>query len=509
MKVKRKDLENMSKEELIKLVLGVSSKLDKTEAEFRKLQEELNAALAEVERLRALGRKERADRFGPRREDVNAFDEAEAPAADERKAGEEKRGRKAGFRKDLSWYESRASETVHVWPDGAEGLPDGHVEIGEEVTYKCVWVRGFAKVIRYVRHKTKAPDGSIAYPTAEADPFQKSVCTPSLAAAIMANKFLLGIPYYRQEKLLLAEAGIDRQDMCRWQMRSTELLKPIADLLLAKLLSSKSRAVYSDETTLRCILEKKGKCYLWVFCSGFYDHPIYYYSFEDGRGHEHPAAVLNGYDGWLETDAWGAYALLDGVKNCYCWAHARRRFFDYLKGLPDAKREGSVAFKAISMIDAIFAREANFKADGMGPAEIKKARNRPEYLAALDEIRSYLDSFEYAEGSQLGNAAHYLLDRWDGFVEYVNNGHIEMSNNISERAIKPFVIDRKDFLFAFSGDGAESSAIYFTLQQTARANGLDPEKYVAKCLELCAERDPSGDFSDLLPWELRKAYDLK
>ena len=509
LKVKRKELENMSKEELIKLVLGVSSELEDAEARFRKAQEELNAALAEIERLRALSRKERADRFGPRREDVNAFDEAESLDAGGEKPEAGKRGRKPGFEKDLSWYESRASETVHVWPGGAGGLPDGHEEIGREVSYKCVWVRGFAKVVRYVRHKTKAPDGSIAYPDCSADPFQKSVCTPSLAAALMANKFLLGIPYYRQEKLLLAEAGVDRQDMCRWQMRSTELLKPIADLLLERLLGSASRAVYSDETTLRCVLEKKGKCYLWVFCSGFYDHPIYYYSFENGRGHEHPAAVLKGYDGWLETDAWGAYALLDGVKNCYCWAHARRKFFDYLKGLPDAKKEGSVAFGALRMIDALFAREAGFKREGLGPAGIKEARNRPDYLAALAEIKGYLGSFEYEEGSALGNAAHYLLDRWDGFVEYVNNGHVEMSNNISERAIKPFAIDRKNFLFAFSSDGAESSATYFTLQQTARANGLDPEKYVAKCLELCAGRDPKGDYSDLLPWELCKRYDLK
>lgn len=508
MKVKRKELENMSKEELIRLVLGVSGELDAAKAEFRKLQEEHEAALAELERLRAAARKERADRFGPRREDANAFNEAEAYAAAPRPDAR-KRGRKPGFEKDLSWYESRASETVDVWPFGSASIPEGHVEIGAEVTYKCVYVRGFVKVVRYVHHKTKAPDGSIAYPTREGDPFQKSVCTPSLAAALMANKFLLGVPYYRQEALMLAEAGIDRQDMCRWQMRATDLLKPIAALLLKRLIGSDSRAVYSDETTLRCVLEKKGKCYLWVFCSGFYERPIYYYSFEDGRGHEHPTAVLKGYDGWIESDAWGAYALLDGVKNCYCWAHARRKFFDYLKGLPEPAKEGSVAFKAVSMIDALFAKEAGFKKAGLGPKAIEAERKGPDYLGALADIRGYLNSFEYVEGSALCNAAHYLLDRWDGFIEYVNNGHVEMSNNISERAIKPFVIDRKNFLFAFSRAGAESSATYFTLQQTARANGLDPEKYVAKCIELCAGRDPKGDYSDLLPWELCKKYDLK
>ena len=513
--VKRKDLGKLSRDELVELVLSVSKSLDESEARERELQEKLNAAVAEIERLRAQGRKERADRFGPKREDANAFNEAEAsPAGEapqtppERSGGGAKRGRKAGFRKDDSWYESRASETVHVYPGGGQTLPEGHSELSSTTSFKCVYVRGFVKVIRYVHHKTKAPDGSIGYATKEADPFQKSVCTPSLIAALMANKFLLGIPYYRQEKLMLKEAGIDRQDMCRWQMEATGLLKPIADLLLSRLLSSPSKAVYSDETTLRCVLEKKGKCYLWVFCSGFYEHPIYCYSFENGRGHEHPEARLGGYDGWLETDAWGAYALL-GVKNCYCWAHARRKFFDYLKGVPKEDRERSVAFGAISRIDAVFGLERSFKEAGLGPEAIKAKRNAGDYLAALDGIKSYLESFDYVEGSALWGAVHYLLDRWDGFVEYVNNGHIEMSNNISERAIKPFVVDRKNFLFAFSRDGAESSAVYFTLQQTARANGLDPEKYIAKCIDLCVGRDPKGDYSDLLPWELCKTYDLK
>ena len=511
LRVKGKDLGNMSKEELIQLVLGVSRELDKAKAEFRKLQEEHNAALAEIERLRAQARKERADRFGPRRERANAFDEAEATVAAQgaKSAGESaKRGRKEGYGKDVSWYESRASETVHVYPGGADSLPEGHSEMASEVSYKVHYVRGFVRVVRYVWHKTKAADGSVAYPTKEADPFPKSVCTPSLAAGVMANKFLLGTPYYRQEKLLLSEAGIDRQDMCRWQMAATDMLRPVSDLLLRRLLASESRAIYSDETTLRCLLEKKGKCYLWVLCSGFYEHPIYYYSFENGRGHEHPAALLGGYDGWLVTDAYSAYGCLENVRNCYCWAHARRKFFDYLKGLPDPQREGSVAFRALSMIDALFAEEAGFKKKRLGPDGIKEARNGKGYLAALNGIKEYLGSFDYVEGTALHAAAHYLLDRWDGFVEYVNNGHVEMSNNISERAIKPFVIDRKNFLFSFSPDGAESSAIYFTLQQTARANGLDPEKYVAKCIELCVGRDPKGDFSDLLPWELGKKYDL-
>ena len=95
------------------------------------------------------------------------------------------------------------------------------------------------------------------------------------------------------------------------------------------------------------------------------------------------------------------------------------------------------------------------------------------------------------------------------FNTYLRDGRVEMSNNISERAVKPFVIDRKNFLFSFTENGAGSSAMYFSLQQTARANGLDPEKYVAKAIELAAFMDPAkDDYSALLPWNLGKTYDL-
>ena len=142
----------------------------------------------------------------------------------------------------------------------------------------------------------------------------------------------------------------------------------------------------------------------------------------------------------------------------------------------------------------------------MRPGKDKKGQ---ELQGLLLGIKTYLESFDSTEGSAMWKAKQYVLKRWNGFAAYLRDGRVEMSNNISERAVKPFVIDRKNFLFSFTENGAESSAMYFSLQQTARANGLDPEKYVAKAIELAAFMNPEkDDYSALLPWNLSKEYDL-
>lgn len=104
-----------------------------------------------------------------------------------------------------------------------------------------------------------------------------------------------------------------------------------------------------------------------------------------------------------------------------------------------------------------------------------------------------------------------MLERWDSFIRYCDDGHIEMTNNISERAVKPFVIARKNFLFSGNADGAESTAEVFSLVQTARANGVDPEKYLAKCIELAVGIKPNDrkEWDRLLPWNLSKEFDLE
>ena len=142
------------------------------------------------------------------------------------------------------------------------------------------------------------------------------------------------------------------------------------------------------------------------------------------------------------------------------------------------------------------------------PHQIYEERNNEKYLALLDDVKKYAEEINAIPDSSLGKATKYLLNHWKEFTTYLEDGHIEMTNNISERAIKPFVIARKNFLFNATCDGAYSSAIIFSLQQTARANLLDSEKYIAKVLELIKPNMSNDELDNLLPWNIAKSYML-
>ena len=508
MEVKERSLGNLTKAQLIELLLKAERERDDALAELRATREELERKCRELEAQREKRSIERARLFGRKREDGNVVNEAESAASPAKAKG--RPGRKPGsLSYDRAWCEANYDEVRHEYPEGVDpGDPKGLRPAGEDVTFEFDWVPGRLRVTKVVRHKyADRANGTMLSPVSS-NPLGKSPIKPSLAAAIMANKYMLGVPYYRQEQCnLLKGPAISRQTMAATQMRCTDILRPIWELLQGEVRSSE--VVYADETTLKVIESPKSKCYVWVYCTGLYSNPVYVYDFRDGRGGENPQDFLDGFKGFLVSDAWGAYGLVPGVTNCYCWAHARRNFYDIVKALPKEAVPGSAAAKAVAMIDRLFRWERIFKELRFGPERIKKARNSRGYASMLLGIKAYLESFDSTEGSAMWKAKQYVLKRWDGFAAYLGDGRVEMSNNVSERAVKPFVIDRKNFLFSFTENGAESSAMYFSLQQTARANGLDPEKYVAKAIELAAFMSPEkDDYSALLPWNLSKEYDL-
>ena len=149
----------------------------------------------------------------------------------------------------------------------------------------------------------------------------------------------------------------------------------------------------------------------------------------------------------------------------------------------------------------MFFEENKFKESKFGPEKIFAERNTEKYLSLVDDIFSELESIEPSEGSALKRAFDYILNRKEGFLTFLKDGHIELSNNISERAIKPFVIDRKNFLFSNTENGADSSLIFFSLQQTARANGVNPIKYISELINKLGTTINIDDnlLEDLLP----------
>ena len=153
----------------------------------------------------------------------------------------------------------------------------------------------------------------------------------------------------------------------------------------------------------------------------------------------------------------------------------------------------------------LFAKEASFKKKKYGPLKICEERNKKDYLDIVDSIFSILHNTVPEKNSALDRAFKYMLQRESGFKTFLKDGHIELSNNISERAIKPFVIDRKNFLFSNTENGAESSLIFFSLQQTARANNLNPVDYLIKLINILGTTNNISKelLDNLLPWKIK------
>ncbi len=509
---KEVNYEELSKEELIKLLLkkedDFNKKIEAYEAKFKAMQIKINEQLKEIETLKEKNILSRVRQFCPKSEHTkndNEFNEAERTV--------KKRGRKEGSKNfDYDYLEKHVSKEIVLESKDEICTTCGEklISIGEDITYKLDYQPSKLIVTKVISKKKVCPACNKVYQETKDDVFPNSICTPSLASAIMTNKFLIGVPYYRQSQYFFDEGiRLSRQDLCNYQIRATERLQPLYERLRYHLLNTKSKCLCADETTLRVLnVNEKNKCYMWVYVSSYYDQPIYYYEFQTSRSRENPKAILKGFEGYLLTDAYQGYQDIPYVKNCYCWAHARRKFYEIVKTLKPEQLQESKAYGMIQRIDKLFYAEKKMREEKYSPHQIHKERNGKQYLSLLENVKSYAENINALPDSSLGKAKSYLLNHWKEFTTYLEDGHIEMTNNISERAIKPFVIARKNFLFNATSDGASSSAIFFSLQQTARANLLDSEKYIAKVLELINPNMSNDKLDALLPWNISKEFNL-
>ena len=498
------DYSNYSKEELIKLLNQKDEKIDALEVKIYEVQKEKNEVLKKLEEVLEKKLVESARRFAKKSEiKTNVFNEAETYHKEKSHPG-----RKEGSTNfDYEYLEAHVDNVITLEPEESvcKECGDILVDAGSDVTYKVSYKAAKLVVTKIISKKKVCPKGHMIVSPIKDDPFPHSICTPSLAAQIMVDKFLLGVPYYRQSQYYYDEGiKLSRQDLCNYQMRATEILEKYYERLKYHLLNTKCKVICADETTLKVVKEKK-TCYMWVYLTSFYDQPIYIYDYAIDRKADNPIKFLNGYHGYLLTDAYQAYDKVLGVTNCYCWVHARRNFMDIIKGLGEKQLKSSKAKKMVDMIDELFDLEREYRKKKLTPKQIKLERNKLEFISKIDKIKHYLDNIDASPTSTLGKARDYMLKRWDGFLSFLKDGHVEMSNNISERAVKPFVIARKNFLFSFTSNGARSSAIYFSIQQTSRANGFDPKDFVITLLEKLRWNSTDEELDKLMPWNMKKA----
>ena len=336
-----------------------------------------------------------------------------------------------------------------------------------------------------------------------------SFATPEAIAHIMTQKFVMGSPLYRQEQELNRKGiRLSRQTMSNWMLKAAEeYLQPVYAQLHKELL--KRDILHADETTLQ-VLHEPGKkpeseSYMWLYrTGGDTDKPIVLYEYQPGRGAKHPKDFLAGYKGYLHTDGYqGYHSLPEDITVVGCWAHARRKFDEAVKSLPNGKAKGSSASQGLTYCNLLFGIEQEI-------AELTAERRYKERLKqakpVLDAMFAWANSRTAAPKSALGKALHYLKEQWPYLTNYLKDGRLEISNNRAERSIKPFVIDRKNFLFANTPRGASGSAVMFSLIQTAIENRLDPYKYLTWLLKQAKDTDLTKEENIylLLPWNIPK-----
>ena len=332
-----------------------------------------------------------------------------------------------------------------------------------------------------------------------------SFATPEAIAHITTQKFVMGSPLYRQEQELNRQGiHLSRQTMSNWILKATEdYLAPVYEQLHKELIARD--VLHADETTLQ-VLHEPGKApqsesYMWLYrTSGDTDKPIVLYEYQPGRGAKHPKEFLAGYKGYLHTDGYAGYHDLgEDITVVGCWAHARRKFDEAVKSLPKGKAKGSSASQGLTYCNLLFGIEQEIAGK---TAEERYEKRLKQAKPVLDAMFAWANSRTAAPKSALGKALHYLKEQWPYLTKYLQDGRLEISNNRAERSIKPFVIDRKNFLFANTPKGATGSAVMFSLIQTAIENGLDPYKYLTWLLKQAKDADLADSWvvQNLLPW---------
>ena len=385
-------------------------------------------------------------------------------------------------------------------------------EIGKEVVNKLKIKPAEVIVEQHVYYSYACGNCNkkdIETPVAKA-PREPSVLPGSFATAeaisyIMTQKFVMGTPIYRLEQELKRQGvQLSRQTMSNWILMASErLLSPVYKLLHQEMLTRK--VLHADETTLQ-VLHEPGKkatseSYIWLYrTSGDSQSPIALYEYQPGRGAKHPTEFLGGFQGYLHTDGYAGYHNLpEEITVVGCWAHARRKFDEAMKALPKGKAKGSSAAQGLAYCELLFKIE-----DSLAelPPEERYQQRLKQAKPVLDAMLAWANLRTAAPKSALGKALNYLKAQWPYLTNYLKDGRLELSNNRAERSIKPFVIDRKNFLFANTPRGATGSAVIFSLIQTALENRLDPYCYLTWLMKEACRTDLTDEdnVQALLPW---------
>lgn len=478
----------------------------------------------------------------PNKAQLNLFDEAEleqllsdlesapeeseeeevedAPAVNAEDAGNKKKP----VRRPLPSHFNRVEKIIDLSDEEKAAMGDAWVFIGYDLSEQLAVIPRQHYVIAYKRAKYVAKDNAegetgqgVKIAPRPDQIIPKSIAHSSVIADVITRKFVDGLPFYRQEAIHAREGiNLSRQTMSSWVIQLHERLSPLMAAIKQSLYQG--RVIQIDETRLQ-VLNEPGRentrqSYMWVYGGGPPDKPVIWYQYADTRSGDVPVDFLypEGEDHsdsalYLVTDGYSGYNGLCQkpgiIGHAACWAHVRRKFIDATHG----RKNAAAAHQMVALIHKLY--EVERIGRGKTAAErqaIREKKSRP----ILDKIKDWLDQMvgKALPKSPLGGAISYTLGLWPKLNTFLQDGHIEIDNNHTENAIRPFVIGRKNFLFSGSPKGAQASATMYSLVETAKANGLEPWAYLNYLFEKLPMAQSSQELLTLMPHNL-KTEDLK
>ena len=408
-------------------------------------------------------------------------------------------------------------EIVHQPPsNGACACPDcgaAMTKLGEDISEFLDYVPGHFRVLRHVRPKfaCNACD-AITQAPAPPMPTPRGRATPATLAHLLVSKYLDHLPLYRQSEIYAREGmEIDRSTLCDWVGQAAWLLDPIVAAIRAHVFAAAK--IHGDDTTVPVLSPGLGRTAtgrLWFyvrddrpFCGDAAPAAVYFYS--PDRGGAHPASHLAQFCGFLQADGYSGFAALydtgrtdpGPITEVACWAHCRREFFDQWE-----HNKSAVAREALDRIAAIYAIEAKA---AFAPTD-ERVAHRAEAAPLVASFFTWAAATEakLSAKSALAVAFRYALNRQEALSRFLTDGRLEIDNNIAENGMRTIALGRKNYPFCGSNTGGERAAAIYTIVQTAKLNGLNPEAYLRDTLTRIAEGHPINRIEELLPWRTKQ-----
>lgn len=402
-------------------------------------------------------------------------------------------------------------EIVHDLPEFEKVCPhDGTelIHIGDEAHEQLDIEPAKIKVLRHLRRKYACPccEKHLITAAKPAQPIEKSIASSGLLAYVTVAKYVDALPLYRQINIFKRiGVELDRTTLANWMIKMGGLVQPLINLMRET--CAEQNVLHMDETPLQVLCEPdktaQSQSYMWVIATTQASVPVVLFHYSPGRGGDTPRELLSDFKGALMVDGYEGYNAVcveNTLTRLGCWAHARRKFIEAQRQQPKGK--SGKADVALGFIQKLYAIE---KQSRDKPLNERLDIRQQQSSQVAEKLRKWLEKAlqNTPPKTTLGKALHYLNNQWPRLVAYLEDGALPIDNNRAENSIRPFVIGRKNWLFASSQAGASASANLYSLIETAKANDLEPYAYLKQVYTLLPQAQSLPDIEALLPWNIK------